>query len=516
MAQENFNVSEPNDDLGDKLRAAFIIGQNNFTDLYTNKVDKEDGKGLSTENYTSIEKDKLANIQDFAEVNVQVDWLQNDDTQDDYLKNKGAFIESVNTVVETLTPEGFSNIFVNSLAEVTTVNGSDYFNFSNDAASIQQKINFFYLKNEINKDALVGENHILLILKGNTTQNADRIQAVFDALPNNDVPYSIMTLGGTIQYLPNLGLRPFTSIGSLDKNNRLVVVNDFAITFLNNINFLNVTINNIQAENEILNCNFDNVTVNNIQAINDIIICKFDNVTFNNNIQTNNITECKFDNVTVNNILVENEIINCKFDNVTVNNIQAENDIIICKFYNVTVNNIQAENNMTECKFDNVTVDINIEANNNMTNCNFNNVTVGIDIQSENRITECNFNNVSADNIKGYNDIAYCNFTNVTVNTIEGDNVNYNTFKDTNANFLLFPLNFNNNKADNLNGQLATTGNFTNNFFKNGKMGFNYGISNDATTILINVEILNSTHLPDAKLRNCYDINTEYTIVNQN
>jgi len=88
MAQENFNVSQPNDGLGDKLRAAFIKVQSNFTDLFNGKVDKEAGKGLSTNDYTTTEKDKLANIEDFAEVNVQADFLQNDNTADDFIKNK--------------------------------------------------------------------------------------------------------------------------------------------------------------------------------------------------------------------------------------------------------------------------------------------------------------------------------------------------------------------------------------------------------------------------------------------
>jgi hypothetical protein len=90
MAQENFNVSQPNDGLGDKLRSAFIKVQSNFTDLFTEKVDKEVGKGLSANDYTTTEKNKLANIEDFAELNVQSDFLQNDDTQDDFIKNKPA------------------------------------------------------------------------------------------------------------------------------------------------------------------------------------------------------------------------------------------------------------------------------------------------------------------------------------------------------------------------------------------------------------------------------------------
>ena len=52
------------------------------------KVDKVAGKGLSTEDFTTEEKTKLANIEDGAEVNVQADWGQTDNTADDYIKNK--------------------------------------------------------------------------------------------------------------------------------------------------------------------------------------------------------------------------------------------------------------------------------------------------------------------------------------------------------------------------------------------------------------------------------------------
>lgn len=49
-----------------------------------NKVDRVDGKGLSTEDYTTEEKEKLASIG----TNVQSDWNINDDTSDAYIKNK--------------------------------------------------------------------------------------------------------------------------------------------------------------------------------------------------------------------------------------------------------------------------------------------------------------------------------------------------------------------------------------------------------------------------------------------
>ena len=56
--------------------------------LDNSKVDKVDGKGLSTNDYTSAEKTKLSGIAAGAEVNVQADWSQTTSTADDYIKNK--------------------------------------------------------------------------------------------------------------------------------------------------------------------------------------------------------------------------------------------------------------------------------------------------------------------------------------------------------------------------------------------------------------------------------------------
>lgn len=57
-------------------------------DLLGDKVDKESGKGLSTNDFTTAEKTKLGGIEAGAEVNVQSDWNQSDNTKDDYIKNK--------------------------------------------------------------------------------------------------------------------------------------------------------------------------------------------------------------------------------------------------------------------------------------------------------------------------------------------------------------------------------------------------------------------------------------------
>lgn len=56
----------------------------------TNKVDKVSGKQLSTNDYTTAEKNKLSGIAAGAEVNVQADWNQTDTAADDYIKNRPA------------------------------------------------------------------------------------------------------------------------------------------------------------------------------------------------------------------------------------------------------------------------------------------------------------------------------------------------------------------------------------------------------------------------------------------
>lgn len=54
----------------------------------TDKVDKVSGKGLSTNDYTTAEKNKLSGIASGAEVNVQSDWNVTDTGSDSFIKNK--------------------------------------------------------------------------------------------------------------------------------------------------------------------------------------------------------------------------------------------------------------------------------------------------------------------------------------------------------------------------------------------------------------------------------------------
>jgi hypothetical protein len=83
--QEIVDFIENNKDILDGLTINNIAGLQNALDL---KVDKVTGKELSTNDFTNALLDKLNNIAEGAEVNVQSDWNQNNDTQDDYIKNK--------------------------------------------------------------------------------------------------------------------------------------------------------------------------------------------------------------------------------------------------------------------------------------------------------------------------------------------------------------------------------------------------------------------------------------------
>lgn len=55
---------------------------------WNNKVDKETGKGLSTNDFTDALKTKLDGIASGAEVNVQSDWNEADSSADSYIQNK--------------------------------------------------------------------------------------------------------------------------------------------------------------------------------------------------------------------------------------------------------------------------------------------------------------------------------------------------------------------------------------------------------------------------------------------
>lgn len=91
------------------LEATDIWYDTNVTvdEAITGKVDKVSGKGLSTNDYTTTEKNKLAGIASGAEANVQSDWSQTTTTADDYIKNKPTVAgASYNSTEATLVTRG--------------------------------------------------------------------------------------------------------------------------------------------------------------------------------------------------------------------------------------------------------------------------------------------------------------------------------------------------------------------------------------------------------------------------
>ena len=88
MSRINIDISTPNDGLGDPLRVAFDAVNTMFMELYDKSVFKEAGKGLSTNDFTDAEQTKLAGIAAGAEVNVQSDLAQEDESADDYVKGQ--------------------------------------------------------------------------------------------------------------------------------------------------------------------------------------------------------------------------------------------------------------------------------------------------------------------------------------------------------------------------------------------------------------------------------------------
>lgn len=80
------------------------------------KVDKVDGKGLSTNDYTTAEKTKLGGISEGAEVNVQSNWNETNSSSDAYIQNK----PTIPTALADLTEDSSHKVV--SQTSITTWN----------------------------------------------------------------------------------------------------------------------------------------------------------------------------------------------------------------------------------------------------------------------------------------------------------------------------------------------------------------------------------------------------------
>lgn len=84
----------------DKAGVIYLIGK--VKTLLLGKVDKVEGKGLSTNDYTTEEKEKLNGIAAGAKANVKSDWEETDARSDAYIKNK----PDVNNPILTIQKNG--------------------------------------------------------------------------------------------------------------------------------------------------------------------------------------------------------------------------------------------------------------------------------------------------------------------------------------------------------------------------------------------------------------------------
>lgn len=127
------NYSTPNDGLGDPLRDMAIKCDTMFSELFNTAVFKVAGKDLSSNDFTDLEQTKLSGIAAGAEVNVQSDLAQDDDTQDDFIKNRDSFFNSVPLVIDVTIgvtfgfPAGTQTFDLpenNSIALLVVINGT--------------------------------------------------------------------------------------------------------------------------------------------------------------------------------------------------------------------------------------------------------------------------------------------------------------------------------------------------------------------------------------------------------
>lgn len=96
------------------------------TNNVSNKVDKVDGKGLSTNDYTNAEKTKLAGIAEGAQKNVQPDWSLT--SGDGAIKNKPTIPTKVGDLTndkQYQTPDDVTTSISTSLSKLTFKGGGD-------------------------------------------------------------------------------------------------------------------------------------------------------------------------------------------------------------------------------------------------------------------------------------------------------------------------------------------------------------------------------------------------------
>ena len=81
-----------------------------MTEQLSEKVDKVEGKDLSTNDYSNEDKAKLAGIAEGAEVNVQSDWLTANSSYDSFIKNKPTKLSQFQNDTAFVTADNVSDV----------------------------------------------------------------------------------------------------------------------------------------------------------------------------------------------------------------------------------------------------------------------------------------------------------------------------------------------------------------------------------------------------------------------
>lgn len=214
-----------------------------ITNALDNKVDKETGKGLSTNDFTTAEKNKLAGIQAGAEQNVQSDWDEADSTSDAYIKNKPTIptvgdgtltIQKNGTTIDTFTANQSSNTTVNVTVPTATSDLTNDSDFVSDASYVHTDNNFTTtLKNKLDGIQAGAEVNV----QSNWTQS----DSTADDFIKNKPTLAIVATSGDYDDLTNKPTIPTVNDGTLTIQKNGTTIDSFTANQSGNTT-VNVTV----------------------------------------------------------------------------------------------------------------------------------------------------------------------------------------------------------------------------------------------------------------------------------
>ena len=148
-----------------------------------NKVDKVEGMGLSSNDFTNEEKAKLATVTDGANPNVQADWNVTDTGSDAYIKNKPSW--TIDSALSTTSENSVQNKVItnalNTKLEGVSVNGVAQ-TVTNHVAEISAVTEF-----EVNDISAVNNGHAEINFNGATvTGGAGNVVITIDEQPHKE------------------------------------------------------------------------------------------------------------------------------------------------------------------------------------------------------------------------------------------------------------------------------------------------------------------------------------------